>query len=148
MKLYMPTKVYNEKNCVENHSRELAALGTKALIVTGKHSSRINGSLEDVKGALERERIPYVIFDEIEENPSVETVMKARALGVSEGADFVIGVGGGSPMDASKAISLMMANPEHDERLCTPKCRPPRTARSGRHFRWLRCPPRQEPVPR
>ena len=32
MKLYMPTKVYNEKNCVENHSRELAALGTKALI--------------------------------------------------------------------------------------------------------------------
>ena len=43
MKLYMPTKVYNEKNCVENHSRELAALGTKALIVTGKHSSRING---------------------------------------------------------------------------------------------------------
>ena len=48
-----------------------------------------------MKGALERERIPYVIFDEIEENPSVETVMKARALGVSEGADFVIGVGGG-----------------------------------------------------
>lgn len=43
--------------------------------------------------------------------------MKARALGVSEGTDFVIGVGGGSPMDASKAISLMMANPEHDERL-------------------------------
>lgn len=43
MKLYMPTKVYNEKNCVENHSRELAALGTKALIVTGKHSSRLNG---------------------------------------------------------------------------------------------------------
>ena len=117
MKLYMPTKVYNEKNCVENHSRELAALGTQALIVTGKHSSRNNGSLEDVKGALERERIPYVIFDEIEENPSVETVMKARALGVSEGADFVIGVGGGSPIDASKAISLMMANPEHDERL-------------------------------
>ena len=29
MKLYMPTKVYNEKNCVENHSRELAALGQK-----------------------------------------------------------------------------------------------------------------------
>lgn len=49
MKLYMPTKVYQEKKCVENHSRELAALGTRALIVTGKHSSRINGSLDDVK---------------------------------------------------------------------------------------------------
>ena len=54
MMLYMPTKVYQEKKCVENHSRELAALGTSALIVTGKHSSRINGSLEDVKNALER----------------------------------------------------------------------------------------------
>ena len=110
MKLYMPTKVYSEKNCVENHSRELAALGTKAMVVTGKHSSRINGSLEDVTGALERERVPYVVFDDIEENPSVETVMRARALGIKEGADFVIGVGGGSPMDASKAIALMMTS--------------------------------------
>ncbi len=113
----MPTKVYSEKNCVENHSRELAALGTKALVVTGKHSSRINGSLEDVTKALERENIPYMVYDEIEENPSVETVMKAASLGITEGTDFVIGVGGGSPMDASKAIALMIANPEHDERL-------------------------------
>ena len=35
MMLYMPTKVYQEKKCVENHSRELAALVTSALIVTG-----------------------------------------------------------------------------------------------------------------
>ena len=62
MKLYMPVKVYQEKRCVENHSRELAALGTKALIVTGKHSSRINGSLDDVKNALEREGVPYTVL--------------------------------------------------------------------------------------
>ncbi len=117
MKLYMPTKVYNEKNCVENHSRELAALGTRALIVTGKHSSRQNGSLEDVKRALEREGTPYCIFDEVEENPSVDTVMKARRMGAQEDADFVIGVGGGSPMDAAKAIALMLANPEWEEGL-------------------------------
>ena len=112
MKLYMPTKVYNEKGCVRQHSQELAALGTKALLVTGKHSSRVNGSLQDVKDALNREQVPYVVFDGIEENPSVETVMRATALGLSEKVDFVIGIGGGSPMDASKAIALMIANPE------------------------------------
>ena len=112
MKLYMPTKVYNEKGCVRQHSQELAALGTKALLVTGKHSSRVNGSLQDVKDALNREQVSYVVFDGIEENPSVATVMRATALGLSEKVDFVIGIGGGSPMDASKAIALMIANPE------------------------------------
>ena len=76
MKLYMPTKVYNEKGCVRQHSQELAELGTKALLVTGKHSSRVNGSLQDVEDALNREQVPYVVFDGIEENPSVETVMR------------------------------------------------------------------------
>lgn len=115
MKLYLPTKIYNEKNCVENHSRELAALGTKALVVTGRHSSRINGSLEDVMSALERENIPYIVFDGIEENPSVESVMQAGNIGAGEQVDFVIGVGGGSPMDAAKAVALAVANPDMDK---------------------------------
>lgn len=124
MLLYMPTKVYQEKKCVENHSRELAALGSSALIVTGKHSSRINGSLDDVKNALERERIPYTVFDEVEENPSVETVKKAVSLGLSAGADFVIGIGGGSPMDAAKAAALLIANPGRDTDFLYQKDRP------------------------
>ena len=117
MNFYMPTKVYNEKDCVRRHSQELAALGSRALIVTGRHSSRMNGSLQDVEEALLREKIPYAVFDEIEENPSVDTVMRARTVGISEKADFVIGVGGGSPMDAAKAVALMIANPERDARL-------------------------------
>ncbi len=114
MLLYMPTKVYSEQGCVEKHAQELASLGSKAMIVTGKHSSGKNGSLSDVTGALENQHVPYVIYDDIEENPSVETVMKARELAISEKTDFVIGIGGGSPLDASKAIALMAANPEKD----------------------------------
>ena len=114
MKFYMPTKVYNELDCVTKHSAELAALGTKALIVTGRSSSKKNGSLDDVITALETHRISYAVFSEVEENPSVETVMKARDLGLSSGADFVIGIGGGSPLDAAKAIAVMLQNPDKD----------------------------------
>ncbi len=115
MMLFMPTIVYSEDNCVANHSNELGMMGKKALIVTGKRSSKENGSLKDVETALGAKNVDYVIFNDIEENPSVETVMNARDFGIKEGVDFVIGIGGGSPLDAAKAIALMIANPDKNE---------------------------------
>lgn len=115
MMLFMPTIVFSEDNCVRNHTSEFALMGSKAMIVTGKHSSRANGSLKDVEDTLKEQNIDYIIFDDIEENPSVETVMKARNIGIEEGVDFVIGIGGGSPLDAAKAIALMIANPDKNE---------------------------------
>lgn len=110
MTYYMPTRIYEEENCVAAHAAELAALGTKAMVVTGRSSAKKNGSQNDVTDALEANGVPWVLFDEVEENPSIETVMKARDLAVAEGADFFVGIGGGSPMDAAKAISLMAMN--------------------------------------
>lgn len=115
MQLYMPTKVYSEKECVINHAKEIASLGKKAMLVTGKNSARKCGALQDVEDVLQQEKITYVIFNEIEENPSIETVMKARDFGVCEKVDFVIGIGGGSPLDAAKAIAMMIANPSLGE---------------------------------
>ena len=110
MKFYMPAKLYSEHNCVAEHSRELSSLGRKALIVTGKTSSKKNGSLDDVISAISAHGTEYIMFDEVEENPSVETVMKARDAGIERGVDFVIGVGGGSAIDAAKGAALMIAN--------------------------------------
>ena len=110
MHYYMPVRVYTENECVKNHSRELAALGTKALIVTGRNSARKNGSLDDVTAALEAEGRPWALFDEVEENPSVETVVRAAAMAKETGADFVIGIGGGSPLDAAKSVAWLMRN--------------------------------------
>ncbi len=108
MEFFMPTKVYNEKNVIRNHAREIALLGNKALIVTGKTSAKKCGALDDVISALKSQNIGCSLYSDIEENPSIETVMRARDFGISQGADFVIGIGGGSPMDAAKAIALMM----------------------------------------
>lgn len=49
MRLYMPTKVFFGSGCVSENGAELKALGSRAMIVTGKHSSRINGSLAAVE---------------------------------------------------------------------------------------------------
>lgn len=107
MTYFMPTKVYEEQGCVRAHAEEFCALGTKAMLVTGRHSAKACGAQDDVIAAMDAFDIPYVVFDEVEENPSIETVMKARDAAVKAGADLFIGIGGGSPMDAAKAIALM-----------------------------------------
>lgn len=114
MFFYMPTKVYQEHEAVINHAKEWTSLGSKALIVTGRSSARTNGSLGDIIEALTAYEKEYTVFDEIEENPSTTTIMRARDLGIEEKVDFVIGIGGGSPLDSAKAIALMISHKDKD----------------------------------
>ena len=111
---YMPVKVYEESEAVKNHAADIAKFGKKALIVTGRRSAFANGSYDDIAAALAGAHVDHVVFNEVEENPSVKTIMKARDFGVAEGVDFVIGVGGGSPLDASKAIALMIKKADRE----------------------------------
>ena len=109
---YMPVRVFDEEDCINKNREELSKLGNKAMLVSGRNSARKSGALQDITEALNRLKISWVEFPEVEENPSVETVMKAREIGIAEKVDFVIGIGGGSPMDAAKAIALMIKNKE------------------------------------
>ena len=109
---YMPTKVICEKNALLNHGHLISTLGKTALIVTGKHSSKSNGSLNQLIETLKVNNISYFIFDEVEENPSTETINKIKMLYKNHNIQMVIGLGGGSPMDASKAVSVVLANAE------------------------------------
>ncbi len=111
---HLPTEIFLESNCIQNHTDRITQTGSRALIVTGSSSSRKNGALSAVTQALASKGVPYTVFDQVEQNPSVDTVMKAAEIGLSDKADFVIGIGGGSPLDAAKAISFMIANPGHD----------------------------------
>lgn len=121
----MPTRLYFGKDCIAQSGQELCRLGKKALLVTGRHSAKINGSQKAMTEHLETLGIAWVLFDEVENNPSIETVRKAAALGKAEGVDFVIGIGGGSPMDAAKVIALLCTNELDDAALFTgPYVRP------------------------
>lgn len=110
---YMPTKLYVGSNVIEQNGHVFKEFGKKALIVTGKKSAKLNGSLSDVENQLKKNNIEYVIFDEIEENPSLETVAKAVNFGLKEVVEFIVGIGGGSPIDASKAIGVLIKNPDY-----------------------------------
>ncbi len=114
MKFYMPVKVYEGRDCVREHAPEIAACGKHPLIVTGKRSAFANGSFEDLTSVLKAENIDYLVFSDIEENPSTDTVFDAKEKFSSENIDLVIGIGGGSALDAAKAIALVLRHPEAD----------------------------------
>jgi alcohol dehydrogenase class IV len=117
MKYYMPTKVVTGKNCIKENADLFLTLGSKALIVTGKRSAKINGSQKDIEDALNSKNIPYVLFDSIEANPTIEMARSGADLARKEKVDFIIGCGGGSPLDASKAIAILAANDLDDKEL-------------------------------
>jgi alcohol dehydrogenase class IV len=107
MKYCMPTRVLSGADCLSAYRPEFAAFGKKALIVTGSSSAKANGSLDDAVGALEANGQGHAVFDRVPANPGVECVYEGAAFARAEGCDFVIAIGGGSPMDAAKVIALL-----------------------------------------
>ena len=86
--------------------------GKKALIVTtGGQSVKKYGYLDRVVNLLKQNQVDSVVFDKVLPNPIRAHVMEAAALARREGCDFIVGLGGGSPIDSSKAIAIMANNP-------------------------------------
>ena len=111
-RFFMPVDAHFGRDCIAQNKEAMAKLGKRAMLVTGHSSAKKNGAQADMTAALEALGISWIVFDEIGENPDVETVERAAALAIKEKVEFFIGIGGGSPMDASKAIAVMAANPE------------------------------------
>lgn len=125
-------------NCVSAQAGLLSGLGRRALVVTGARSARANGSLADLEAALAANGQTCAVFDKVMENPTIDCVYEGAALARKEGADFVVGVGGGSPMDAAKAIAWLACEDVPREKLFSgcfgkrlPLCCIPTTAGTG-----------------
>ena len=114
-KYSMPTTVFSGKDCIVAHSEALRAYGTKAMLVTGHGSAKKNGSQADVIEALEKENIDYVVFDKVMSNPTIACSYEGAAFARENKVDFIIAIGGGSPMDAAKAMALL-AGQDIDEK--------------------------------
>jgi len=104
------TKVLFGKGCLIQNKELVAKCGKRALIVTGKNSAKASGALSHVEEILKEYNIDYSIYDRVENNPSLENVAEGGKAAREFKADFIIGIGGGSPLDASKAIAVLAVN--------------------------------------
>lgn len=108
--MYVPTRIlFGEGQLSGLHDQKLP--GTKAMIVisNGK-STKENGALERTEKELELAGVETVLFDKIMANPLKSTVMEGAACAKENNCDFIVALGGGSVMDASKAIAAMATN--------------------------------------
>ena len=108
-KYFMPTKIFVGDHSVFENAKELL-LGKRCMIVTGKTSGEKSGALADVIAILKENGVDYSIYNKIGNNPTIEECAEGGVAARSFGCDFLIGIGGGSPLDACKAIAVYATN--------------------------------------
>lgn len=87
----------------------LKKMGNKAFIVTGKHVA-VSDMMKQLTALLDENGIDGVIFDGITGEPTDTMIENGVEMLKSSGCDFIIGIGGGSPLDSAKAIAAMAVN--------------------------------------
>ncbi|MFA5928672.1 MAG: iron-containing alcohol dehydrogenase [Candidatus Margulisiibacteriota bacterium] len=106
----LPTKIVFGPGSLKKLPKKVSGLGKKALIVIGQGSVKKNGYLDQVVNMLKDIGVETVIFEGIEPNPRAGTIDKAAELARAEKVRYVIALGGGSVMDASKCIAMLAVN--------------------------------------
>ncbi|MDB6079025.1 MAG: hypothetical protein JWO82_2772 [Akkermansiaceae bacterium] len=112
--IYTPTRIFFGADQLTAFAEATAKLGKHAFVVTGGGTVERLGYLGEVSGALEAAGVKTTFFSGIEPNPESATIDRATVELKKAGADFVVAVGGGSVMDASKAIAALAKSGEAD----------------------------------
>jgi len=106
----IPRVVITGSGASEQAGEESRKLGVKkVLIITDPNLVKL-GIVDGVKQSLQRSGVPFGIFDGVLTEPTVEFVQEGLKAYRENGCDFLIAVGGGSPMDTAKAIAVMVTN--------------------------------------
>lgn len=110
----IPTHVVFGTEALSQAGAYMKKFGNRALVVTGPHVAR-SPMICELKKALEKEEIAYMVFDGITGEPTDEMIRQGLEAYKKSHSRFIIGIGGGSPLDAAKAIALMSVQEEDTE---------------------------------
>ncbi len=108
---FMPGKVYFENGGIEKYLGEIKNYGEKVLIVSGKNFIFKSGLFDRIKNVLEKEKIKFSHFYNVEPEPDTENVEMAVDFCKKENCDCILAVGGGSAMDVGKGVAVRSKNP-------------------------------------
>lgn len=105
----MPKRIITGKGALEEGKKYLNNFGKKVLIITDKVMVQL-GNVKVITDILEEEKIEYVIYSEINSEPTDTMIDNGIKLYQMENCNFLIALGGGSPIDSAKAIAAMITN--------------------------------------
>lgn len=105
----LPRDIYHGKGSIDA-LKEIK--GKKAMIVMGGGSMRKFGFLQKIENNLKEAGLEVMVFEGVEADPSVETVMKGAEAMRKFNPDWIVGLGGGSPIDAAKAMWIFYEYPD------------------------------------
>lgn len=98
-------------NKIEDVAKDMKSKGIdKILVVSGRNAYKSSGAWDVIEKALKNNGIAYTNYAEVTPNPTADAVDAAAKLGKEFGAKAVMGIGGGSPIDAAKSVAIMLAN--------------------------------------
>ena len=109
MRFTLPRDMYYGKGALEDLKK---LQGKKAIVVSGGHSMRKGGFLDRVEAYLKEAGMEVKFFEGVEPDPSVETVMKGAQAMTEFQPDWIVAIGGGSPIDAAKAMWAFYEYPD------------------------------------
>ena len=137
----LPFRVMSGPGSMERLGPLVAGLGQRVLICSGRSAMRKTGVLDRLKSVLTGASLNVRIFDQVEPDPSTETIDTGVEIARQFGADVFIGLGGGSVLDATKAIAFLtdtegsaadhQQNPNLPEKPCLPFVAIPATSGTG-----------------
>lgn len=112
---YSPTEVIFGKDSELQVADEIKKHGgTRVMVLYGGGSAVKSGLIAKVEQALKKAGLPFLTFGGVSPNPRVAFARDAVAKAIAFGADFFLGVGGGSVIDTAKAVAHGVANPDTD----------------------------------
>ena len=97
---------YFGKGAIQEIAKEVKARGCRKVVVC------TDPDLLKFQVVLDKAAIPYAVYSGIKANPTIQNVQEGVAFCQKEGADLIVAVGGGSAIDTSKAIAVILTNPE------------------------------------